>query len=76
MDGAVKSEKRLLQYYLEKTSHTMTLCPEGNPLSLPLLEHLIPSRRCFTLYNLGVLDEQFFQQYNLAICLQERGRSI
>ena len=39
--GIVNPKKKLLQYWLEKTNRIMTVCPENNPLSYPLLEHLV-----------------------------------
>ncbi|KAH7124897.1 fungal-specific transcription factor domain-containing protein [Dactylonectria estremocensis] len=75
--GTVNPEKRLLQYWLEKTSRIMTLCPDDNPLSFPLLEHLMSTPSLLhAVQSVSAGQEHFFQPSSLTVCLQERGRSI
>ncbi|KAM6508284.1 hypothetical protein FALCPG4_018158 [Fusarium falciforme] len=75
--GIVNPKKKLLQYWLEKTSRIMTLCPENNPLSYPLLEHLVSTPSLLhAAQSVSAGQEHFFQSTELTTCLQERGLAI
>jgi hypothetical protein len=75
--GPVAPNKRLLQYWLERTSRIMTLRPENNPLSFPLLQHLISTPSLLhAVQSVSAGQEHFFQSSNLGSCLAERGKAI
>ncbi|CAH0051571.1 unnamed protein product [Clonostachys solani] len=75
--GTVNPEKRLLQYWLEKTSRMMTLCPENNPLSFPLLEHVVSTPSLLhAVQSVSAGQEHFFKPDQLTTCLQQRGLAI
>ncbi|EWZ28397.1 hypothetical protein FOZG_17882 [Fusarium oxysporum Fo47] len=75
--GAVAPNKRLLQYWLEKTSRIMTVRPENNPLSFPLLQYLMSTPSLLhAVQSVSAGQEQFFQSSNLGPCLTQRGMAI
>ncbi|KAK7214204.1 hypothetical protein V2G26_021382 [Clonostachys chloroleuca] len=75
--GIVNPEKKLLEYWLDKTSRIMTVCPENNPLSYPLLEHLVSTPSLLhTVQSVSAGQEHFFRSNKLITCLQERGLAI
>ncbi|CAH0021054.1 unnamed protein product [Clonostachys rhizophaga] len=75
--GIVNPEKKLLAYWLDKTSRIMTVCPENNPLSYPLLEHLVTTPSLLhTVQSVSAGQEHFFKSKELITCLQERGLAI
>lgn len=75
--GEVHPEPRLLQYWLEKTSRILTLLPEDNPLSFPLLEHLVSTPSLLhAVQSISSGQENFFDQSSLTTCLQQRGLAL
>lgn len=75
--GAVDPDPRLLQYWLEKTSQISTICPEDNPLSYPLVKHLVSTPSLLhTVQSISAGQEKFFDQSQLTTCLQQRGLAI
>ncbi|CAI0645303.1 unnamed protein product [Colletotrichum noveboracense] len=66
-----------MNYWLENTSRMMTVTPEDNPLSFPLVEHLLytPSL-LYAVQSIGAGQEGFFYQTALKTCLQQRGLAI
>ncbi|KAH9240277.1 hypothetical protein K456DRAFT_1746127 [Colletotrichum gloeosporioides 23] len=75
--GAVQPNKKIMNYWLENTSRMMTVTPEDNPLSFPLVEHLLytPSL-LYAVQSIGAGQEGFFYQTALKTSLQQRGLAI
>ncbi|KAH7240456.1 fungal-specific transcription factor domain-containing protein [Fusarium solani] len=75
--GVVNPNKRLLQYWLEKTSRIMALNPDDNPLSFPLIEHLLSTPSLVhAVQSISAGQENFFRQSSLELCLAERGLAM
>ncbi|KAH6997273.1 fungal-specific transcription factor domain-containing protein [Ilyonectria destructans] len=75
--GIVNPNKRLLQYWLDKTSRMMSLIPDNNPLSFPLIEHLLSTPSLVhAVQSISAGQEHFFHQSSLKSCLAERGLAM
>ncbi|KAI8295387.1 hypothetical protein K4K56_012020 [Colletotrichum sp. SAR 10_98] len=75
--GEVKPDRKLLQYWLEQTSHMLSLRADDNPLSYPLLEHLVStSSLLHAVQSISAGQERFFEQSSLVPCLKQRGLTL
>lgn len=67
------TDKRLLKYWLEKASQIMTLDPDNNPMSFPILAHLAASPALVhALQSVSAAHEHFFTFTNLASAVEQR----
>ncbi|KAH8673202.1 fungal-specific transcription factor domain-containing protein [Ilyonectria robusta] len=75
--GDSPPNKRLLQYWLEQSSKMMSVDPNNNPLSFPLLRYLAASPSLVhAVQSVGAGQETFFNSSSLGTCLEERGRAL
>lgn len=75
--GVVNPNKRLLQYWLQKTSRMMALNPDDNPLSFPLMEHLLSTPSLMhAVQSISAGQENFFDESSRELCLAERGLAM
>ncbi|KAF2188462.1 hypothetical protein K469DRAFT_724446 [Zopfia rhizophila CBS 207.26] len=75
--GVFNRNKRLMHYWFENTSRMMTVSPDNNPLSPPLLEHLLSTPSLVhAVQSVNAGQEIFFQRSTLQTCLGERGLAI
>ncbi|KAH7011209.1 fungal-specific transcription factor domain-containing protein [Ilyonectria destructans] len=75
--GDSPPNKHLLQYWLEQSSKMMTVDPNNNPLSFPLLRYLAVSPSLVhAVQSVGAGQETFFNSSSLGPCLEERGRAL
>ncbi|KAF6823776.1 C6 zinc finger domain-containing protein [Colletotrichum musicola] len=74
--GEVKPDRNLLQFWLEQTSHMMALRADDNPLSYPLLEHLVSTPSLLhAVQSISAGQERFFDKASLP-CLKQRGLTL
>ncbi|KAH7124241.1 fungal-specific transcription factor domain-containing protein [Dactylonectria macrodidyma] len=75
--GAVNPNKRLLHNWLNNTSRMMALSPTNNPLSLPLVRHLLSTPSLVhAVQCLSAGEEGFFEPPTLRAYFRERGLAI
>ncbi|KAM6525815.1 hypothetical protein FALCPG4_011350 [Fusarium falciforme] len=68
---------RLLQFWMEIASHILTMSPDHNPLSFPLIPLLAESPSLLhAVQSVSAGSEVFFQQSSLDLCLRERGLAL
>ncbi|CAH0051501.1 unnamed protein product [Clonostachys solani] len=68
---------RLLQFWMEIASHILTMSPDHNPLSFPLIPLLAESPSLLhAVQSVSAGYEVFFQQSSLDLCLTERGLAL
>ncbi|KAB2568580.1 White-opaque regulator 1 [Lasiodiplodia theobromae] len=71
------ANKRLLQHWLEKSSHMMVLDPNRNPFSYPILQHLAGAPSLLhALQSISAGYDEFYNPESLQTCLEERGRAL
>lgn len=76
-NSRANTNKRLLQYWLEKSSQMMSLDSSNNPLSFPLLPRLLESPSLVhAVQSVSAGHESFFDHTGLQTCLRERGLAI
>ncbi|KAH6981560.1 fungal-specific transcription factor domain-containing protein [Ilyonectria sp. MPI-CAGE-AT-0026] len=68
---------RLLQFWLEIVSHILTMSPDHNPLSFPLIPLLADSPSLLhAVQSISAGYEVFFKLSELDLCLRERGLAL
>lgn len=68
---------RLLQFWMEVTSNILTMSPDHNPLSFPLIPLLAESPSLLhAVQSVSAGYDVFFQQSSLDLCLRERGLAL
>ncbi|KAF5236587.1 hypothetical protein FANTH_11198 [Fusarium anthophilum] len=69
--------KRLVQYWVEQVSQGLCIDKDYNPLALPLLPYMVASPSLLhAIQSISAGHEVFFNDRDLALCLQERGHSM
>lgn len=69
--------RRLLQYWLEQACHMMTLDPENNPLSSPIVQRLPDSDAlCHALQCVSGGYEYYYEPSSINESLKERGKAL
>ncbi|KAK5203311.1 hypothetical protein LTR41_010954 [Exophiala xenobiotica] len=75
--GVSNVNQRLLQLWMEKSCQIMVIDPNDNPLSFPVVEHLLKSPSLVhALQSVSAGYEAFFDPRNLTVCLEERQRAL
>lgn len=75
--AASKANKKLLQYWLENASQIMVLDPNVNPLSFPIVEHLLKSPSLVhIIQSVSAAHQTFFGSDSLALSLRERSSAL
>ncbi|KAH6873409.1 fungal-specific transcription factor domain-containing protein [Thelonectria olida] len=75
--GHATPNKRLVQFWIEQTSHMMALDRNNNPLSLPLLQYLAACPSLLhAVQSVSAGHETFFSSESLRTCLEERGLAL
>ncbi|KPI43790.1 uncharacterized protein AB675_6336 [Cyphellophora attinorum] len=69
--------RRLLQYWVENVSQIMTLNPENNPMSFPIVQQLDDSEALVhALQSVSAGHECFYDLSALSTSLEERGKAL
>ena len=69
--------RRLLQYWLENASHMMTLDPDNNPMSFPIVEQLLECRSLVhALQSVSAAYELFYDPLSIHESVAERCKAF
>lgn len=69
--------RRLLQFWLENVCQVMTLDPDNNPMSFPVVEHLADSKALVhALQSVSAGYELYYAQPSLTTSMEERGKAL
>jgi hypothetical protein len=69
--------RRLLQYWLENASHMMTLDPDNNPMSFPIVEQLLESEPLLhAVQSISAAYELFYDPPSIQDSLVERSKAL
>lgn len=75
--GVSNKNQRLLQLWMERTCQIMTIDPNDNPFSFPIIEHLLESDSLLhALQSVSAGFEACYKRPNLTLCLEERHRAL
>lgn len=75
--GKPALNRRLLQYWLENASHTMTLDSNNNPMSFPIIEQLFQSEPLLhALQSVSAAYELFYNPSSIHESLIERSKAL
>lgn len=69
--------RRLLQFWLENVCHMMTLDPDNNPMSFPIVEQLVDSKALVhALQSVSAGHELFYSPLSITKSIEERGKAL
>ncbi|KAF9893331.1 hypothetical protein FE257_011763 [Aspergillus nanangensis] len=68
---------RLLRYWFECMCQIMTIDPESNPMSFPILQHLSASKSLvYIIQCISAAHEKYFQPTQMTVSLEERSKAL
>ncbi|KAK5060208.1 hypothetical protein LTR84_010093 [Exophiala bonariae] len=69
--------RRLLQFWLENVCQVMTLDPDNNPMSFPVVEQLADSKALVhALQSVSAGYELYYAPSSITQCIEERGKAL